>query len=84
MIRYEPVLSVELIRSVLLFVDTQSQQSSEESSTDDSCLSEIKSVLLSITDAFLAPLEAKGADLTSILDEIEDIVGYAKTYVRIG
>ena len=75
---------VELMRSVLLFVDTQSWQSTEESSTDDDCLSEIKSALLSITDAFCAPLEAKGADLTSILDEIEDIVDYARTYLRIG
>ena len=36
------------------------------------------------SDVFRAPLEAKGADLTSILDEIEDAVDYARTYLRIG
>ena len=71
------------MRSILLFLDTQSWQDSDESSTDD-CLSEIKAALLSITDIFRAPLEAKGADLTSILDKIEDIVDYAQTYLRIG
>ena len=74
---------VDLMRSILLFLDTQSWQDSEGSSTDDDRLCEIKSALLSITDIFRAPLEAKGADLTSILDEIEDIVDYARTYLRI-
>ena len=32
----------------------------------------------------LLDLGGKGADLTSILDEIEDIVDYARTYIRIG
>lgn len=75
---------VDLMRSILLFLDTQSWQDSEGSSADDDHLSEIKSALISITDVFRAPLEAKGADLTSILDEIEDIVDYARTYLRIG
>ena len=76
---------VNFMRSVLLFLDTQSWQDSEaESSNEDDCLSEIKSALVSITDVFCAPLEAKGADLTSILDEIEDIIEYARTYLRIG
>ena len=75
---------VNLMRSILLFLDTQSWQDSDKSSTDDDHLSEIKSALVSITDVFRAPLEAKGADLTCILDEIEDIVDYARTYLRIG
>ena len=75
---------VNLMRSILLFLDTQSWQDSDKSSTDDNRLSEIKSALVSITDVFRAPLEAKGADLTCILDEIEDIVDYARTYLRIG
>ena len=74
---------LELMRSILLFIDTQSWQESEGSSDDDR-LSEIKSALVSITEVFRAPLEAKSADLTSILDEIEDIVDYARTYLRIG
>ena len=75
---------VDLMRSILLFLDTQSWQGSEGSSNDDDHLSEIKLALVNITDVFHAPLEAKGADLTSILDEIEDIVDYARTYLRIG
>ena len=74
---------LELMRSILLFIDTQSWQESEGSSDDDR-LSEIKSALVSITEVFRAPLEAKSADLTSILDEIEDIVDYTRTYLRIG
>ena len=75
---------VDLMRSILLFVDTQSWQGSEGSSNDDDRLSEIKLALVNITDVFRAPLKAKGADFTSILDEIEDIVDYARTYLRIG
>lgn len=75
---------VDLMRSILLFLDTQSWQDSEGSLNDDDCLSEVKAALVSITDVFRAPLEAKGVDLTSILDEIEDIVDYARTYLRIG
>ena len=76
---------VHLMRSILLFLDTQSWQDSEGvSSGDGDRLSEIKAALVNITDVFRAPLEAKGADLTSILDEIEDIVDYGRTYLRIG
>ena len=45
---------------------------------------EIKSALLNLTDLFRAPLEAKGVDLSSILDEIEELVEYSRTYLRIG
>ena len=41
------------------------------------CLNE-KSALVSIADVFRAPLKDKGADLTSILDEIEGIDDYAR------
>lgn len=76
---------VDLMRSILLFLDTQSWRDSEASSTDDDDrLSEVKAALVSVTDVFRAPFEAKGVDLTSILDEIEDIVDYARTYLRIG
>ena len=76
--------NVELMRSILLFLDTQSWQDCEESSTKEDRLSELKSALLRVIDVFRAPLEAKGADPTSILDEIEDIIDYATTYLRIG
>ena len=47
-------------------------------------MAEIKSALLRITEVFRAPLEAKEVDLCTILDEIEDIVDYARSYLRIG
>ena len=71
---------LELLRSILILIDTQSWQ---ESDSEDH-LSEIKSALITITEHFRAPLEAKGTDLTSIIDEIEDIVEYARNYLRIG
>ena len=76
-------------RSILLFLNTQSRQGSERSSNDyddddDDRLSEVKAALVSITDVFRAPLEAKRVNLISIQDEIEDIVDYARTYLRIG
>ena len=72
---------ISLMRSILLFLDTQSWQ---ETSEDDNHLIEIKSALVSIIDIFRAPLEAKGAVLNYILDEMEDIVDYARTYLRLG
>ena len=56
-----------------------SGDSDPEGSSVDDRLSEINSAHVSIT-VFRAPLEAKGADLTS---EIEEIVDYARTYLRI-
>ena len=73
---------IELMRSIL-FLDMQGWQDSEGSSADD-CLSEPKSPFLSITGVFRAPLEAKGTDLSLVLDEIEDIFNYARTDLRIG
>jgi len=56
---------VDLMRSILLFLDTQSWQDSEGSSTDDDRLCEIKSALLSITISFVLLLKLKV--LTSLL-----------------
>ena len=74
---------VDLIRSILLFLDTQSWQDCEENSADDR-MSEIKSAVLSLAEVFRAPLEAKGVNLSSIVDEIEDIVEYSRAYLRLG
>ena len=73
----------ELMRSILLFLDTQSWQDSEGSSNDDDRLSEVKAALVSLI-SFVLLLKLKRVDLTSILDEIEDIVDYARTYLWIG
>ena len=73
------------MRSILLFLDTQSWQLQiDEESLEDDHLSEVKAALVSITDMFQAPLEAKCINVTLSLDKIEDIVEYARTYLRIG
>ena len=75
---------INVMRSILLFLDTQSWQDNfEEATGSESRLSEIKSALVSIAEVFRAPLEAKGAILNSILDEMEDIIDYARTYLRL-
>ena len=77
--------NVDLMRSILLFLDTQSWQLQvDEESLKDDRLSEVKAALVSITDMFQATLEAKRINITSSLDEIEDIVQYARAYLRIG
>lgn len=76
---------VDLMRSILLFLDTQSWQLQvADESLEDDRLSEVKAALVSITDMFRAPLEARHINITSSLDEIEDIVEYARAYLRIG
>ena len=75
---------MKLLRSILLFVDTQGWQlkssctnngMSDSDGGEDDNLNGIKSALESITSAFRAPLEAsaKGVNLSSLHDEIEKI-----------
>ena len=67
---------VELMRSILELARFRRKFKwwSSEWSRGSSC----------ITDFFRAPLEAKRVGITSILDEIQDIVDYARTYLQIG
>ena len=75
---------IELMRSTLLFLDTQSWQTIVESNDNDGRLTEIKAALVKISDMFKAPLESRGLNTTASFDEVEDIVEYARTYLRIG
>ena len=77
---------VKLLRSILLFTDTQGWQvklSSTNTGMSDSDdgeggnLDGIKSAMESITSAFRVPLEAKGVNLSSFHDEIEEHVDHA-------
>ena len=82
---------VELLRSILVVLDTQSWYLREESKEgseidgedDGDNLMEIKVAFDRITTFFRAPLEAKGADLCSLLDEIEEIVEYSRKYFSL-
>ena len=46
-------------------------------------MTEIKSAVDHICSFFRAPLEAKGADLSSISDEVDEAVDYARKYLSI-
>ena len=72
---------VDLLRSILVVLDTRSwllreenelEESEIDGRDDDDNLMEIKTAFEKITDFFRTPLEAKGADLSSLLDEIEE------------
>ena len=43
----------------------------------------IKSAMENITSAFRVPLEAKGVNLSSLHDEIEEVVDHARRYLSI-
>ena len=76
---------VELLRAILVVLDTQNwirhqesegiRRSETDSDEEDDGLAEIKSALETITAFFQVPLEAKGADLSSLLDEIQSTQG---------
>ena len=71
--------NVEILSSILLLLDTQSWLTTEHTE-ETSRMTEIKSAAPnSLTDVFRAPLEGKGVDLSLTVDEIGDIVDYART-----
>ena len=85
-----------LLRAILLLLDTQNwmpshsfSKQTEETNNDegdlyeDECLDEIQSSVDKIVDFFRQPLEAKGVDLCSILDEVEEAVQYSRQYLSI-
>ena len=83
---------VKLLRSILLFIDTQGWQVKSSSTNtgmsdsdggEEDNLDGIKSALESITSAFRAPLEAKEVNLSSLHDEIEEVVDHARRYLSI-
>lgn len=73
---------VQMLRSILVFLDTQSWCKRADSEDDD--LDEINAAVEYITSHFREPLEAAGTTLSSIRDEIEEVVDYARKYLNIG
>ena len=73
---------IEMLRSILVFLDTQSWVL-PEGDDSDTIFSEIFSALEYIASHFREPLEAVGADLALIYDELEECVGYARKYLSI-
>ena len=77
---------VQLLRALLVFLETQSwmKRSSEEGDSDpDPSLTEIKNALEYIVSLFRDPLEARGANVLVLQDEIEDAVEYARRYLGL-
>ena len=73
---------MQLLRSALAFLDTQSWCSSQ-ADTDEDDLTNIKSAVEYLVAHFMEPLEVAGVTLAAIQYEIEDAVDYARTYMRI-
>ena len=87
---------VKLMRNILIVIDIQGWQKkacvgastsnaseSESDCEDDDGLTKITSALDNIISVFREPLEAKGCNLSSIADEIDEIVEYARKYLNI-
>ena len=70
-----------MLRSILVFLDTQSWFGSLDKEKDG--FTEIIEAVEYIIAHFREPLEAKGGDMSSILDEVEDAVQYARKFFSI-
>ena len=74
---------VQMLRSVLAFLDTQSwchpPRSTADTEEDD--MAEIKQAVEYISTHFREPLEAASVNLASIQDKIEEVVDYARNYL---
>ena len=80
---------VKLLRALIVFLDTQSwtrrfvTDDDDGDYTDDTSLQEVKNALEVLSTHFRDPLEAVGANLPLLHDEIEDVVVYARIYLGI-
>ena len=75
---------VKLLRSILVFVETQSWVKRPTDSTyEDASMTEIKVALQVIFEVFSEPLEVNNISLSVLLDELEDTVDYARRYLSI-
>ncbi len=76
--------NLELLRAFLVFLDTQRWiKRSNEAGSDDSSLDEIKHAIEEIYQSFMNPLEAQSVTLFILVDEIEDTVDYARSYLTL-
>ena len=82
---------LQLLKSLLVFLETQSWMARDEtdssepdsSETKQSSFMEILQAVEYLISLFHAPLEAKCVCITSIQDELEDIVEYSKKDLAI-
>ena len=78
---------VKLLRALIAFLETQSWMKRSVIDHDDdgtdASLQEVKGAIEVLSAHFRDPLEAAGANLPLLQDEIEDVVVYARTYLGI-
>lgn len=73
-----------LLRALLVFLETQSWMKRNVSNSDsDPALVELKAAIELISSQFRDPLEATGVAVSSLQDEIEDAVDYARLYLSL-
>ena len=78
---------VEILRNILVFLDTNSWRCPVSDSTNsqtaekDEVLAKVQSAVEYISTSFREPLEAKGVALHSLQDEMEEVVEYARKYL---
>lgn len=70
---------VEMLRAILVFLDTHSWCVSD----GDDGIDELKAAVEYISTHFREPLEAAQVDLARIQDEVEDAIDYARAYLNI-
>ena len=77
---------IDLLRALLVFLETQSWMkrnvTGDESDSDPS-LAELTAAIEEISTQFRDPLEAAGVQVSSLHDEIEDAVEYARNYLSV-
>ena len=71
---------ISMLRSFLIYLDTQCWQGKDAA---DAIFTEMHTALQHITEQFRAPLDAKGVDLTSITEEVDGMIKYARRYLRV-
>ena len=72
-----------LLRALLVFVETQSWQEKDPSS-DGEEMAEVKAAVEYLVLVFRTPLESRGVCISAIQDELEEAVEYARRYLAIG
>ena len=81
---------VKLLYSILIFIDGKLSRTCsintgmlDSDDREEDNLDGIKSAMESITSAFRVPLEAKVVNLSSLYDDIEEVVDHARRYLSI-
>jgi hypothetical protein len=80
----EPVWkgNLDLLRSIIVFLDTPNDHDESEELGNDDSLDEVKPAVLNISDIFPDPLETKGVDL-SLEVKAKATIGYGTSLVLL-